>query len=176
VSAGKPKAESRKPKAEQHVAIYPGSFDPLTNGHLSIIRRGLEVFDRLVVAVANNVQKTGLFAAPERLALIREAIGDEPRVELDSFDGLLVDYARARGVYVVLRGLRAVSDFEYEFQLANMNRKLEPAVDTLFMMTDQESFYISSRFVREVAAFDGDVSSLVPPNVHAALRARLGKR
>lgn len=147
------------------LAIYPGSFDPPTNGHLSIIRRGLQVFDGLVVAVANNASKSPFFTVQERIDLLREAIGREPRVEIDSFQGLLVQYAKSRGTYVVLRGLRAVSDFEYEFQLANMNRKLEPSIDTLFMMTGEDSFYISSRFVREVATLGGDVSSMVPPNV-----------
>jgi pantetheine-phosphate adenylyltransferase len=147
------------------IALYPGSFDPFTNGHLSIIRRGLQIFDRLVVAVANNAQKSPLFSVPERLELIREAVGNEGRIELDTFDGLLVEYARRRGTFVILRGLRAVSDFEYEFQLANMNRKLEPSIDTLFMMTGEDSFYIASRFVREVATLGGDVSSMVPPNV-----------
>lgn len=156
------------------IAIYPGSFDPITNGHLSIIRRGLEVFDGLIVAIANNPQKKPLFTLEERLQLLRETIGDEPRVEIDAFEGLLVNYARRRGLHVVLRGLRAVSDFEYEFQLANMNRKLEPSLDTLFMMTGEESFYISSRFVREVAMYGGDVSSMVPPNVLQKFKERFG--
>lgn len=156
----------------KRLAIYPGSFDPITNGHLSIIRRGLEVFDGLVVAVLNNASKTPLFSVDERIELMREAVGGDPRVELSTFSGLLVDYARKRDVFVVLRGLRAVSDFEYEFQLANMNRKLEPRLDTLFMMTGEDSFYISSRFVREVATLGGDVSSMVPPNVSRALRQR----
>lgn len=154
------------------IAIYPGSFDPITNGHLSIIRRGLEVFDGLVVAVANNLAKTSLFSVQERIDLMAEAVGGDKRVELATFDGLLVDYARKRDLFVVLRGLRAVSDFEYEFQLANMNRKLEPRLDTLFMMTGEDSFYISSRFVREVATLGGDVSSMVPPNVSRSLRKR----
>lgn len=154
------------------LAIYPGSFDPITNGHLSIIRRGLEVFDGLVVAVANNPAKQALFSVEERIELMREAVGNDERVELTSFEGLLVQYARRRDIYVVLRGLRAVSDFEYEFQLANMNRTLEPRIDTLFMMTGEDSFYISSRFVREVATLGGDVSSMVPKNVSDALRAR----
>lgn len=157
------------------IAIYPGSFDPLTNGHLSIIRRGLQVFDGLIVAIANNQAKTPLFSVVERLDLIREAIGADPRVEFDSFEGLLVDYARRRQSFVVLRGLRAVSDFEYEFQLANMNRKLEPRLDTLFMMTGEDSFYISSRFVREVATLGGDVSSMVPANVLHKLQERFRK-
>lgn len=154
------------------IALYPGSFDPITNGHLSIIRRGLQVFDRLVVAVLVNPSKKPLFSVEERKELIREALGDDPRVEIDSFQGLMVEYARRRQLEVVLRGLRAVSDFEYEFQLANMNRKLEPTIDTVFMMTGEESFYISSRFVREAATLGGDVSSMVPPNVLAAFQQR----
>lgn len=158
------------------VAVYPGSFDPVTNGHLSIIRRGLQVFDGLVVAVASNVQKAApLFTSEERVAMLREAVGNDPRVEVDTFSGLLVDYAKRRGAGVVLRGLRAVSDFEYEFQLANMNRKLAPEIDTLFMMTGEDSFYISSRFVREVAMLGGDVSSMVPPHVLRALTKRFDR-
>jgi pantetheine-phosphate adenylyltransferase len=153
------------------IAIYPGSFDPLTNGHLSIIHRGLKVFDRLIVAVLNNSRKQAMFSAEERKALIREAMPD-PRVEVDSFQGLLVHYTRTKNVHVILRGLRAVSDFEYEFQLANMNRKLDPQFDTVFMMTGQDSFYISSQLVREVASLGGDVAQLVPPNVFKALREK----
>ncbi len=159
-----------------HLAIYPGSFDPITNGHLSIIRRGLEIFDGLVVAVLNNTSKESLFSVEERIELMRDAVGRDPRVEFDSFEGLLVEYARRRQTFVVLRGLRAVSDFEYEFQLANMNRKLEPRIDTLFMMTGEDSFYISSRLVREVATLGGDVSSMVPPNCAAKLAQRFGKQ
>ena len=154
------------------LAIYPGSFDPLTNGHLSLIQRGLKIFDGLVVAVANNPDKNPLFTFEERMELIRAAVGDDPRVEVDSFDGLLVDYAKKRGVHTVLRGLRAVSDFEYEFQLANMNRKLDPEFDSVFVMTGEDYFYVSARLVREVARFGGDVSALVPPNVLAALRRK----
>jgi len=153
------------------IAIYPGSFDPLTNGHLSIIHRGLKVFDRLIVAVLNNSRKQAMFSAEERKALIREAMPD-PRVEVDSFQGLLVHYTRTKNVHVILRGLRAVSDFEYEFQLANMNRKLDPQFDTVFIMTGQDSFYISSQLVREVASLGGDVAQLVPPNVFKALREK----
>ena len=153
------------------IAIYPGSFDPLTNGHLSIIHRGLKVFDRLIVAVLNNSRKQAMFSAEERKALIREAMPD-PRVEVDSFQGLLVHYTRTKNVHVILRGLRAVSDFEYEFQLANMNRKLDPQFDTVFMMTGQDSFYISSQLVREVASLGGDVAQLVPANVFKALREK----
>ena len=153
------------------VAIYPGSFDPLTNGHLSLIQRGLKMFDRLIVAVAVNPKKTPLFTGEERMELIRDASPD-PRVEVDHFESLLVDYAKKRNVSVILRGLRAVSDFEYEFQLANMNRKLAPGIETVFVMTGEDYFYISSQLVREVAAFGGDVAGLVPPNVFAKLRAR----
>ncbi len=153
-------------------AIYPGSFDPLTNGHLSLIHRGLRMFDHLVVAVAHNPKKTPLFSKDERIQLIREAVGTEPRVEVDSFEGLLVQYSKAKGINVVLRGLRAVSDFEYEFQLANMNRKLYPELETVFVMTGESYFYISSQIVREAAMFGGDVAGLVPDNVLKKLRER----
>ena len=157
------------------VAIYPGSFDPLTNGHLSLIQRGLQMFDRLIVAIAVNPKKTPLFTLEERRELIREACRDE-RVEVDAFQGLLVDYAKQRQVGVLLRGLRAVSDFEYEFQLANMNRKLAPGIETVFMMTGEDYFYISSQLVREVASLGGDVTGLVPENVHAKLVAKFGRK
>jgi len=156
--------------------IYPGSFDPLTNGHLAIIQRGLKLFDRLVVAVANNPQKKPLFTAEERKGLIAEAVGNDPRVEVDQFDGLLVDYVRRRGIHTVLRGLRAVSDFEYEFQLANMNRKLLPDLESVFVMTGEDYFFVTAQLVREVATFGGDVSGLVPPNVAAGLVRKLGGR
>ena len=155
-------------------ALYPGSFDPITNGHVWIIHRGLEVFDRLVVTIARNVKKTALFDIPERQALIREALGGDPRVEIDAFDGLLVHYARAKGAHVILRGLRAVADFEYEFQMANMNRKLAPEVETIFMMTGEEHFYVSSALVKEVSSLGGDVSPLVPPCVAKALAGKQG--
>jgi pantetheine-phosphate adenylyltransferase len=157
-------------------AIYPGSFDPLTNGHLSLIHRGLKIFDSLIVAVANNPAKTPLFGVQERIDMIRGAVSGDPRVVLDSFDGLLVDYASQQGVHTVLRGLRAVSDFEYEFQIANMNRKLDPEFESVFVMTGEDYFYVASSLVREVASFGGDVSGLVPPNVFAALRARFPKK
>jgi pantetheine-phosphate adenylyltransferase len=153
-------------------AIYPGSFDPLTNGHLSLIQRGLKVFDELIVAVANNPAKKPLFSVEERREMIREAVNGAGRVTIGSFDGLLVDYAKQQGVHTVLRGLRAVSDFEYEFQIANMNRNLDPEFESVFMMTGEDYFYVASSLVREVASFGGDVSRLVPPNVLRALRAR----
>ncbi len=152
--------------------IYPGSFDPLTNGHLSLIHRALRVFDRVIVAVLDNPSKTPLFSVAERMALIQEAAGKEPGVEVDSFKGLLVDYARHKGVSTVLRGLRAVSDFEYEFQMANMNRKLFPDFETVFMMTGEDYFYVSSQLVREIASLGGDVSGLVPANVLKKLQSR----
>lgn len=155
-------------------ALYPGSFDPITNGHVWIIHRGLEVFDRLVVTIARNVKKTALFDMQERMQLIRDALGNDPRVEIDTFDGLLVHYARAQGARVILRGLRAVADFEYEFQMANMNRKLAPEVETIFMMTGEEHFYVSSALVKEVSALGGDVSPFVPPTVAAALARKKG--
>ncbi|QSQ26851.1 pantetheine-phosphate adenylyltransferase [Pyxidicoccus parkwayensis] len=153
-------------------AIYPGSFDPLTNGHLSLIQRSLKMFDRLIVAIAVNPKKTPLFTEDERRQLIADACGNDPRVEVDAFHGLLVDYVRRRNVGVIIRGLRAVSDFEYEFQLANMNRKLAPDIETVFMMTGEDYFYISSQLVREVASFGGDVTGLVPDNVNQKLKAK----
>jgi pantetheine-phosphate adenylyltransferase len=160
----------------KRVAIYPGSFDPLTNGHLSIIRRGLEIFDGLIVAIANNPKKTPLFTVEERRTFLHQAIGDDPRIEIDSFTGLLVEYAGRRQVKVIIRGLRAVSDFEFEFQLANMNRKLDAGIDTMFMMTGEEEFYISSNLVREVASFGGDVGAMVPEPVARGLKAKFAPR
>ncbi len=157
----------------KRTAIYPGSFDPLTNGHLAIIQRGLKVFDRLVVAVANNPEKRPLFSVDERKRMIEEAVGDDDRVEVDSFDALLVEYVRRKGIHTVLRGLRAVSDFEYEFQIANMNRHLLPDLETVFVMTGEDYFFVSARLVREVATFGGDVSAFVPANVLGALHRKL---
>jgi len=158
------------------LAIYPGSFDPLTNGHLSLIQRGLKVFDGLVVAVANNPAKKPLFTLEERKQLIADAIGADPRVEVDHFDSLLVDYAKKRRIHTVMRGLRAVSDFEYEFQLANMNRKLDPEFESVFVMTGEDYFYVTGSLVREVASYGGDVTGLVPPNVAAGLARKFPRR
>lgn len=155
-------------------AIYPGSFDPLTNGHLSLIQRGLKMFDSLVVAIAVNPKKTPLFSVEERRQMILDAVND-PRVQVDDFQGLLVDYTKKRNINVVLRGLRAVSDFEFEFQLANMNRRLRPELETVFMMTGEDYFYISSNLVREVASFGGDVAGTVPPNVLEKLKEKYSK-
>ncbi len=155
------------------VAIYPGSFDPVTYGHLDIIRRTVKLFDGVVVAVAQNISKPGLFTAEERVELIRQVMGDDGgKIEVDLFSGLLVDYVRRRGATSIVRGLRAVADFEYEFQLALMNRRLENTVDTVFLMTDERYFYISSSLVKEVARFGGDVSEFVPEQVEQALRER----
>jgi pantetheine-phosphate adenylyltransferase len=161
--------------AEQSMreAIYPGSFDPITNGHIDIIRRGLAIFDRIVVATAVNVRKQPLFTDEDRLDMLRQTFADEPRVEIDTFQGLLVDYARQRRIPTVLRGLRAVSDFEYEFQMASMNRRLSHDVDYLFMMTSEDQYYVSSSLIREVAANGGSVEGLVPPHVEARLKARI---
>lgn len=153
----------------KQIAVYPGSFDPITYGHLDIIERGLEVFDEIVVAVAQNVEKKGLFTTLERIALIRAAVNGNPRVRVDTFQGLLVDYVAAQGAKVILRGLRAVSDFEYEFQIAQMNRNLHREVETLFMMTSVPYGYLSSSIVKEVASLHGPVESLVPPPVQQAL-------
>jgi len=157
------------------IALYPGSFDPPTNGHLSIIQRGLKMFDGLIVAVLKNPAKDAVFSVKQRVELLRGAVNGDPRVTLKTFEGLLVKFAEQQKVNTVLRGLRAVSDFEYEFQMANMNRKLDPNIETLFMMTGEDYFYISSRFVRDVAQMGGDVRGLVPANVLAALQKRFGK-
>jgi pantetheine-phosphate adenylyltransferase len=158
----------------QRAAIYPGSFDPLTNGHIDIVERGLKMFDRVVVAVANNPQKKHFFSADERVALCRQSLGERPGLEIETFDGLVVDFAKRHGINVLLRGVRAVSDFEYEFQLAGMNRKLS-GVETVFMVTSEDSFYVASRLVKEVASFGGDVSTMVSPAVLAALTTRYAK-
>jgi len=154
------------------IAIYPGSFDPVTNGHINLIERAARVFDHVVVAVAMNSQKQGLFAVEERLDLLRAVTGGIAGVEVDSFEGLLVDYVRRRGARVVIRGLRAVSDFEYEFQMAHMNHKLYPELETVFMVTGADEFYISSQLVKEVARLGGCVDGLVPPAVRDALSAK----
>ena len=157
------------------LALYPGSFDPLTHGHLNLIRRGLKLFDKLVVAVANNVRKQPLFDVDTRMDMIRQAVGPDTHVTVESFEGLLVDYAKRRNANVVLRGLRAVSDFEYEFQLAHMNRRLGGGLETVFMMTGEEHFYVSSHLVREIASFGGTVTGLVPDNVEQKLKERFAK-
>jgi pantetheine-phosphate adenylyltransferase len=156
------------------IAVYPGSFDPITYGHLDIIERGLEVFDEIVIAVASNSGKKGLFSTEERICHIREAVGDNPSVKVDTFEGLLVDYVVSTGSKVILRGLRAVSDFEYEFQIAQMNHNLRSEVETVFMMTSVPYGYLSSSIVKEVASLKGPVESLVPPVVRNALAEKFG--
>jgi pantetheine-phosphate adenylyltransferase len=156
------------------VAIYAGSFDPITRGHEDLVRRSLEFVDRIVVAVATNVAKQPLFSAAERIELIRATFGDDPRVEVQQFDGLLVDFAREVGARLLIRGLRAVADFEYEFQMALMNRHLSPEIETVFMVPSLETTYISSSLVRQVAHFRGDVDGLVHPAVARALAKKFG--
>jgi len=156
-------------------AIYPGSFDPLTNGHLDIVQRAARLFDRVIVAVARSESKHPLFTPEERLALVQEAIRDMPNVAADTFDGLLVEYVQEQSAQVVLRGLRAVSDFEFEFQLALMNRKLSESFETIFMMPKDTYTFLSSRLVKEIARLGGNVSPFVPPHVRTALAVRLGK-
>ena len=156
----------------QVTVVYPGTFDPITNGHLDIIGRGVHLFDRVVVALLQNADKEPLLPLDERMAIVRSVVARFPNVEVDSFDGLLVDYARARGARAIVRGLRALSDFEYEFQMALMNRRLEPGVETVFMMPSEAWSYVSSRLVKEVARLGGDVSGLVPPEVAARLKTR----
>ena len=157
------------------IAIYPGSFDPPTRGHEDLIRRSLALADRVIVAVAVNVAKQPLFSVEERLGMLRKAVGDDPRVTFESFEGLLADFARRVGASVVVRGLRAVSDFEYEFQMALMNRQLHPSLETVFLVPALDLTYLSSSLVREVARFGGDVSALVHPDVAAALARRFAR-
>ncbi|MBI5600435.1 MAG: pantetheine-phosphate adenylyltransferase [Gemmatimonadetes bacterium] len=152
------------------VALYAGSFDPITNGHTDLIKRSLQFVDRLIVAVAVNVQKQSLFSKEERESLIRSALDNDPRVDVRSFEGLLVEFALKLEVPVLIRGLRAVSDYEYEYQMALMNRHLAPTMETVFMVPSLDTTYISSSMVREVAKFGGDISNLVHPAVAKALR------
>jgi pantetheine-phosphate adenylyltransferase len=155
-------------------AIYPGSFDPITNGHLSLIRRSLQIFDKIVVAIAINPEKKPLFTLEERRDMLGLVLKDYPRVEVDHFQGLLVDYVAGREANVVLRGLRALSDFEYEFQMALMNRKLNRKVQTVFMMTDYKWFYISSTIIKEAASLNGNIDGLVPEIVNQRLKEKFG--
>jgi len=155
-------------------AIYPGSFDPITNGHLDVVRRALSLVNRVVVGVIYNPEKNPLFSLEERMDLIRTLFKDEPRVEVASFSGLLIDFARLQNVYTIIRGLRAVSDFDYEFQMAITNRHLCPKLDTVFLMTDVDYSYLSSSLVKQVARFGGDVSSFVPIEIELKLKEKLG--
>jgi pantetheine-phosphate adenylyltransferase len=157
----------------KRVAVYPGSFDPITKGHEDLIHRSLEFVDKLIVAVAVNVAKQPLFALEERVALIQQTVSD--KVDVQSFDGLLADFAKKVGATVIVRGLRAVSDFEYEFQMALMNRNLAPGIETVFLVPAFDLTYLSSSLVREVARFGGDVSQLVHPKVQQALKRKFSK-
>jgi pantetheine-phosphate adenylyltransferase len=155
-------------------ALFPASFDPLTNGHLDLVYRALNVFPNLVVAVAHNIGKNGLFQTEERLEMLREVLGTTPGVEITSFDGLVVDFAREIGAKTIVRGLRANADFEYEFEMALMNRHMRPEIETLFLMTSQEYFYVSSSRLKELVRFGADVSEWLPPGVEKRLLEKLG--
>jgi len=160
---------------KERLAIYPGTFDPFTNGHLSIVRRASQIFDKVVIAILRNASKSPLFTLEERLWMIKESTKELTNVEVDSFEGLLVEFAKEKGANVIIRGLRAMSDFEYEFQLALMNRKLNRNIQTIFLVTDFKWFYTSSSIVKEAASFGGDVSDLVPKVVNEKLLEKFSK-
>jgi pantetheine-phosphate adenylyltransferase len=158
------------------IAVYPGTFDPITNGHLDVLTRALGIFQRVIVTIAPNIRKNPLFSTDERMQFIRDALPEHAgRLEFAVFEGLLVEFCRSRNASVIVRGLRALADFEYEFQFAHMNRRLAPGVDTVFFMTDERNHYVSSSLVKEVASLGGDVTGLVPAAVVAALRAKYRK-
>ena len=170
----RPSQTTRK-TGRRPLAVLPGSFDPITNGHLDIISRSLSIFDEVVVAILVNLEKSPLFTVEERVAIIRETYKREPRVRVDTFSGLLVHYAEAIGARVIVRGLRAISDFEFEFKMALMNRRLNPRLETVFMMPAEGYSYVSSRLVKEVFQLGGKVSALVPPVVERRLRDKYGR-
>jgi pantetheine-phosphate adenylyltransferase len=157
------------------IAIYPGSFDPITNGHLDIVRRGLDIFDKIIVAVLHNPAKKALFTVPERIEMIQQSLTDLPGAEADSFEGLLIDYAAQKKAAAILRGMRAVSDFDYEFQLALMNRRLNRDIQTLFLVTGLRWIFTSSSIIKEAASFGGDVSGMVPPFVQEKLIKKIAE-
>jgi pantetheine-phosphate adenylyltransferase len=160
-------------KPARVVAIYPGSFDPITNGHLDLIERGAAFFDKLIVSILRNDEKEALFSVEERMEMLSEVVGGFSNVEVGSFDGLLVDYAAQNGASVILRGIRAVSDYEYELQMALMNRRLRPEIETVFLMAGEAHSFVSSRLVKEVIRLRGNISGLVPPSVESRLRKRV---
>jgi len=157
------------------IAVYPGSFDPITNGHLDLIERGCRLFDKLIVAILRNETKLPLFSLEERIEMLGEVVGCYPNAAVDSFNGLLVDYAAVKGATVLLRGIRAISDYEYELQMALMNRRLKPDIETVFMMAGEAYSFISSRLVKEVFGLGGDISGLVPPTVEERLGKQFGR-
>jgi pantetheine-phosphate adenylyltransferase len=161
------------PRTDPIIAIYPGSFDPVTNGHLDLIERGAKICDRLIVSILRNLEKDPLFSVAERVEMLREVVRPFPKVEVDTFEGLLVDYARRQNAHLILRGIRAISDYEYELQMALMNRKLEPRIETVFMMPAVAYSYLSSRMVREIARLGGPISGLVPEVVEQRLREKV---
>jgi pantetheine-phosphate adenylyltransferase len=156
------------------IAVYPGSFDPITNGHLDLIQRGLKIFDHIIVAVATNRFKQSLFTIEERMEMVRISLKDTPNVSIDTFNGLLVEYARGQNARAILRGLRAVTDFEYEFQLAMMNRRLEPEIETVFLMTGLRWIFLSSSILKEAAVHGGNIEGMVPEIVHKKLKEKFG--
>jgi pantetheine-phosphate adenylyltransferase len=162
-------------RCKEKIAIYPGSFDPVTNGHIDLVKRATSMFDKVIVAILLNVKKQALFTVEERLEMLEESMKKIPGLEFDTFDGLLVDYAQKKGAQAILRGMRAVSDFEYEFQLALMNRKLNRNVQTVFMMTGLRWIFTSSSIIKEAAQFGGAISDMVPGNVEQRLRAKYEK-
>ncbi len=157
------------------IAVYPGTFDPLTNGHVSLVKRGLDIFDKIIVGVALHTSKTPLFNLEERVRMTRRAFNGDARIQVEPFEGLLVDYARSQKAVAILRGMRAVADFEYEFQMALMNRRLDRNIQTAFLMTDYKWLYISSTLIKDVARLGGDIHGLVPPNVEKDLYRKFGR-
>ncbi len=160
----------------KHIAVYPGTFDPVTNGHIDLVERSLRIFDELIVAVAANPKKQPLFSLEERIGMIKKVVSRYKRVKIEGFDGLLVDYVKQKNAVGIIRGLRAVSDFEYEMQMALMNRRLDNDIETVFLMPNEEYSFITSTIVREAASYGGDVSSLVPRVVVEKLKKKYGKK
>ncbi len=171
----KPRQKAMSQKHERVVAIYPGSFDPITSGHLDVIQRGARLFDKLIVSILRNESKAPLFSLEERMEMLTEAVQPYGNVEVDSFEGLLAEYALRKGARGILRGIRAISDYEYELQMALMNKRLRPEIETVFLMADPHHQAIAARLVKEIAKLDGDISAFVTPNVAARLRAKVGR-